>query len=670
MHDNTLRLVEDCLPLDLLSERASREKNQHRGNLASLHIWWGRKPQIAARAVLYAALVPAPHDQTQRTAYLNQLIALCTTDMSISMLKQARRQIAEVHCEHWSAAGSAPLIMDLFAGGGAIPLEALRLGCTVLSGDLNPVAYLIELSTLVYPQQYPDLADLVTTWGKRVLNAVAAAVAPFYPLVPSSAGCVDLLALSGAAIPSAYLWTRTVPCPNPHCGATVPLTQHTWLVNRSKQIIALRMVPRPDQKGIDFTLSQAARPEDLDFNPDGLSYRGNARCCCCGATVVSDYVKQQGKARRLGYQLMAVVGRIPGERARFYRAAADLPEACAPDDAHCIAAINALCASSGLSVPDERIFSGDSRAFFTHLYGLERFGDLFTPRQLLVLLTMVQQVRQAHMALLAGGMEVDKARAVTTYLALLTDRLADWNSTLCKWSSTSESISNTFSRQALPMAWNFAELYPLGNGSGNLWDALERMCYTIRILSTIPDTAQVTRGPAHCCTLPDGSVDAVVTDPPYYDMTMCPTPTSPTSSMSGSSAVSAISTRSILLVSSHRRSGKPLPVLRAIRAIVWQLRPSTSRLSSVRWTRRIACSSPLPRWCSSMPTKQRPGGQQWWKPCEQLVLLSLRRGRSALKARGECGHNVRPRWRRVSSSWLANESGWSPGTMPAMCFLT
>ena len=520
MNDEPLRLIEDCLPLDIISERAAREKGQRAGNLASIHIWWGRKPMIAARAALYATLVPAPHDIIQRKAYLRQLTALCTTDVPSMTLAEVRRQIADVYAEHAHScqtdAATTPLVVDLFAGGGSIPLEALRLGCRALANDLNPVAYLIELCTLVYPQRFPDLATLVGHWGRRLFDAVRSTVSDLYPPLPVDHKNTPLSSIK-AAIPSAYLWTRTVTCPNPQCGSTVPLTQHTWLVNRPQQATALHIVPQPDLRQVAFTFAHAPSSELLGFDPEGLSARGNARCFCCGATVESSYVKREGKARRLGTQLMAAVFRYPTSRARVYLAAADITERFVPADAVLNERIAELCTARDLTMPDEPIFSGDSRAFFTHLYGLERFGDLFTPRQLLTLMTFVDQVQQAHKQMLTEGMDAELARAVTTYLAFLVDRLADWNSSLCKWAATSESISDTFSRQALPMAWNFAEIYPFGDGSGNLPDALARLVETINLLARVPSAAQITRGPAHDYHLPDSSVDAVITDPPYYD---------------------------------------------------------------------------------------------------------------------------------------------------------
>lgn len=520
MNDESLRLIEDCLPLETISERASREKAQRVGNLASLHTWWGRKPLIAARAAVYAALVPAPHDAQQRDAYLRQLVALCTVDIPPRTLALARRQISEVQRERMRVNGEhanpAPLIADLFAGGGSIPLEALRLGCAAVAGDLNPVAYLIERCTIDYPQRYPEISAQVQEWGRYWLSRTSQAVRDLYPPVPAIEQTMFDEA-EGTHGPSVYMWTRTVVCPNPQCAAVVPLTPTTLLAEKRDKVIALRMEPQPGVGRVGFRLVQARERTELDFQADDLSARGATRCPCCGATVDSSHTKREGKRRQLGTQLMAVVFRSANGRQRRYLAAADIPGLVVPDNATLDTRIAVLCAENGLSLPTEPIFDGDSRAFFTHLYGIEQFQDLFTRRQLLVLLTCIRELHHLHDEMRQAGMDADEARAITTYLALLVDRLADWNSTLCKWSPTGESLSNTFARQALPMIWNFAETNPLGDGWGNLHDALERMVETIALLSHIPTSAQILRGVAYQSGLADASVDAVVTDPPYYD---------------------------------------------------------------------------------------------------------------------------------------------------------
>ncbi|MCG8349536.1 MAG: hypothetical protein MI924_17355 [Chloroflexales bacterium] len=427
-----------------------------------------------------------------RNNYPKLSIELCnTTVVSSQALNLARRQIAEVHYECTRANDDTPtetpLVVDLFAGGGSIPLEALRLGCTTLAGDLNPVAYLIELCTLVYPQRYPELAAQVSYWGKRLLKQVQHTVSDAFPPVtmkqhpdtttaqlPLQQAEYTDSARTPGVVPSAYIWTHTVTCPNPHCGATVPLTTNTWLVNKPKKpVVALRIEPTADRQGVQFIRHEAPTCDMLGFTPDGLGTRGHTRCVCSGATVDNTHVKRQGKAGNLAVQLMAVVFHDPVHHKRHYMAAADLSPDALPLRQTLDARIARLCAETGLTVPDEQIYSGDSRAFFTHLYGFDRFGDLFTRRQLLVLLTFADQLRKLHQAMLAEGLDAEQARAIASYLGLLINRLADWNSTICKWAPTSEAISNTFARQALPMMWNFVEMYPFGIGWGNLPDALD-----------------------------------------------------------------------------------------------------------------------------------------------------------------------------------------------------
>lgn len=522
MEHEPLRLIEDCLPLDLISERAAREKRV--GSLSALHIWWGRKPQVAVRAAIYAALAPAPTDQTQRAAYLRQLDALCAIDVPEGVLIQARRQLAEIHRERVRAqgAGAVPLVVDLFAGGGTIPLEALRLGCATVAGDLNPVAYLIQRCTLDFPQRYPGIGNQVRNWGRRLVTKTRRAVAHLFPAVPlPHNGQAIPLPLGGAHaqefIPDAYLWTRTVSCPDPGCGASVPLTQTTMLAERGRRIVALRMEPQNDRRRVRFTLVEADTAAALGFATDELSSRGNARCVCCGATVDSSYVKRQGTQGRMGEQLMAMVGRAARGQPRTYIAGADVPAHLIPDLAQLRDEVATFGAELGLTLPDELIYSGDARAFTTHLYGLQRFGDLFTGRQGLVLLHTTHQLRLLHQEMLAEGLDDEQARVVSTYLALLINKLADLNSSICRWIPSSESVANTFARQAIPMTWNFAEIYPFGDGWGNLDNALTRMADLIDTLERVPAVGNVQRSSAHRSGLPDACADAVISDPPYYD---------------------------------------------------------------------------------------------------------------------------------------------------------
>ncbi len=236
MPDNDRRLIEDLIPIREISAEASREKSLRHGNISTLHLWWARRPIVAARAAVYGALVPAPSDAKERETYMARMRKLCSWDIPNGVLEQARKDILEAN------GGQPPRVLDMFAGGGSIPLEALRLGCESYAVELNPVAHIIELCTLVYPQKYgPSLIADVKKWGDWVIERAKAQLAEFYPspqseqqtnneIVQSTfTGEQSSTQSSRALTPIAYLWTRTVPCPNPSCGATVPLVRQTWL---------------------------------------------------------------------------------------------------------------------------------------------------------------------------------------------------------------------------------------------------------------------------------------------------------------------------------------------------------------------------------------------------------------------------------------------------------
>src|SRR5947209_2490029 len=250
MPNTDRRLIEDLIPIREISAEASREKSLRHGNISTLHLWWARRPIVAARAAVYGALVPAPVDPQERDTYMARMRKLCSWDVPNGVLEQARKDILEAN------GGQPPHVLDMFAGGGSIPLEALRLGCESYAVELNPVAHIIELCTLVYPQKYgPSLVADVKKWGEWVIERAKAQLAEFYPGLNSEQHVDDNLVQStftgeqnitqsnGSLTPIAYLWTRTVSCPNPTCGALVPLASQTWLRKKEGNYIALRMIP-------------------------------------------------------------------------------------------------------------------------------------------------------------------------------------------------------------------------------------------------------------------------------------------------------------------------------------------------------------------------------------------------------------------------------------------
>ena len=331
------RLIEDYLPIEAISAEASREKSVRKGHISTLHLWWARRPLVACRAAVYGALVSTSRfdvtdgPEEKRTSLSRSQAAefierLCKYPGDPRVIAEAQQHILEAHAERLTQetgnkitvadilAGHAPRpkVLDMFAGGGAIPLEALRLGCEAYALDLNPVAHIIELCTLVYPQKYgkpdknakgsvPDgtwasLADEVRYWGNWVLEKVKAEIGDLYPLIPDprapkakqSLGHSQLAISApgfetagqqefavevptGYLTPVAYLWTRTVRCKNPACGATVPLVRQTWLCKKPKRYVALKMIAPQGEKRVRFELVEATIEKGIGFDPADFS---------------------------------------------------------------------------------------------------------------------------------------------------------------------------------------------------------------------------------------------------------------------------------------------------------------------------------------------------------------------------------------------------------------
>lgn len=571
------RLIEDYLPIEAISEEASREKSVRKGHISTLHLWWARRPLVACRAAVYGALVPAsrfipengPDNKKQSLGRANAakfIERLCKYPGNPRVIAEAQEHILEAHAERLTTetgkkvtvedivSGKAPRpkVLDMFAGGGAIPLEALRLGCEAYALDLNPVAHIIELCTLVYPQKYgkPDpnahgmtgskndkgettwggLAQEVRYWGNWVLEKVRAEIGDLYPLIPDPEHKgkkqpfqVDYLkdhptddVPPGYLMPVAYLWTRTVKCKNPNCKASVPLVKLTWLCKKAGRYVALNMIAPRGKKQVRFEVVEARSESGLGFDPAGFSKGGNATCPFCGTVADTDYVKAEGCAGRIAKQLMAVACTRSGKQGKIYLATDNVANA-VPDDKAISKHINKLCKDTGLTVPDEPIVTDAKNSCWTYLYGLKTFGDIFDLRQTLSMITFAATTSLAREEAKRIGVEHDAANALAANMALLVSRLADKLSTLARWDNSRENCQGTFGRQALPMVWDYVEPNPLGEASGGASGALGWITDAISIQAGLVLPADVRRGSATQLPWSNAVVDAVVSDPPYYD---------------------------------------------------------------------------------------------------------------------------------------------------------
>ena len=548
------RLIEVALPLAALNREAAREKSIRHGHPSTLHLWWSRKPLAACRIVLLASLLPDPADPQAPAAYLTALDALprpaalprdweqrdqaarrrerllaflarlaaweSTTDAAL--LAHARQLVA-LACE-----GEPPPVLDPFCGGGSIPLEAQRLGLAAHASDLNPVAVLITRALVTIPALFagrppvhPDaqarlgeaalrgaagLAADVRAYGRWLRDEAARRIGHLYPAVRGE-GTDALLT------PIAWLWARTARCPNPACGAQMPLVSKWRLSDKpGRKVWVEPLVDRTTTPPtIRFTVkSGSGRP------PEGTVNRRGATCIACGTAVPFPHIRAEGKAGRMSARLMAIVAE--GVRGRVY-----LP----PDDEH-----ERIAASARPAWAPEAWLPQNPRDFKTPNYGMPTFADLFTARQLVALTTFTDLIAEARervradavaaglpnddVPLAAGGTGARAyADAVAVYLALALDRLADYGSAICLWHAGRETICHTYARQALPMVWDFAEANPLGEASGGFLTALD---YSANALTTVPATVFGTVSCASATDLaPLEPRPVVSTDPPYYD---------------------------------------------------------------------------------------------------------------------------------------------------------
>lgn len=546
------RLIEVDLPIKRISEHARREKSIRHGHISTLHIWWARRPLAACRAVVCAALWLDPADpecpdafrqtvriemsrwvkdnlrllsneslqrfigfqknpsklddnKELRAALFDFIADFANWDNSTikEFLDTSRTLTESAHEALGGASGTKPLVVDPFAGGGAIPLEALRVGADVFANDLNPIPILLNKVVLEYIPKYgTHLADEVHKWGEWIKREAKKELTEFYPDE------------TDGAAPIAYLWARTIRCEGPNCGSEVPLIRSLWL-KKNSPAVAFKIVPQPKQKRVFLEVIENAKPADVK---EGTVKRSSATCPCCGYTTPADRVRTQFLGRKGGAsdaRLLAVVTSRPGVSGRSYRVATENDMEIAKT---AVARLEKLVASDlgGRALPSEQLPYLRS-IFNINLLGVTEWQELFTPRQLLALTTLVRTLERAQEKLRSEG-SADISDAISTVLALAIDRQADYGSSLCRWVPAGEFMGNTFGRQALGIIWDFAEANPVGNGSGNFEGALEwveRVCRNIALSNLSVGHVQQASATKH--PLPDDSASAVVTDPPYYD---------------------------------------------------------------------------------------------------------------------------------------------------------
>ncbi len=530
-------MAEVDFPIAVVSKHAAREKSIRHGHPSTLHLWWARRPLASSRAVLLGLLWPDPCDPLCPEGFKQKArellprvqgpVGLTDEDLRKALLKfigdfanwdlAANRNYLEVSRALVKAAHGEepPLVVDPFAGGGSIPVEALRLGCETFASDLNPVACLILKVMLEdIPRHGPKLAEELRRAGAEIKKQAERELADFYPKDPDG------------ATPIAYLWARTVRCESPNCGAEIPLTRSLWLCKKAKRRRALRShVVRPvgEPPRVEFEVFEPRAEKDV---PAGTVTRAKATCVACSAVLPPTRVRAQLSAQRgganvvfdkrgrrvAGAVLLAVVTLVPGEAGRRYRLASDRdygPVRSARRTLELMCSTQVV--ASGLSaVPDEAVVQArvaKNSPFRFHLYGFESFGAVSTIRQQLYLATLARLVR-------ASG----TSPSLRDCLSIIMNRAANAGTSLCRWHNSGEKLEGMFSRQAVSMVWDFCEGSPLSESTGGLTGAFEWVFAVVQeIVGLGLRPGQAQQADAVESPLADLSTQVWFTDPPYYD---------------------------------------------------------------------------------------------------------------------------------------------------------
>lgn len=517
------RYIEDVLPLVELNKYA--QKGGGIGSLNAMHPYFARRPLTASRAMTLAALVDAPRTEAERKALEDLLVELSSEEWpdKPALLQRARELIRQAH------GGRAPKVLDPFAGGGSMPLEAMRLGCEATALDLNPVAYLALIASVVYPQQFNELQERddgtlpglqsggepsyklvedVRYWAEWVMQQAELQIGDCYPIDPDG------------AVPVAYLWAKTITCP--HCGGEIPLIKRRWLHKRKgKTPVAYRL--EVDRENKTYTVEILEGEAAVRSKPGQGTMRGaTVECIYCGTPSERERIVEQGQAGQIGQHLLVVVLNREDETGRDFR-----PATAADRAAYALAEKKlAQVEAEGFDfwgferllsvVPDEPTPPSRARSVSIRLYGVTEWGHLFNDRQLLAILALGQEIRAVRDLL--TNENADYARAIALYIDCILAKHILYNSKIARW-IPQRGHATAMARHDIPMMWDYTEANPFCGLAGSWASVLRMVLYSIANLVKFdgkPATVRlgsVTQLPAKWT----GQFAAVITDPPYYD---------------------------------------------------------------------------------------------------------------------------------------------------------
>jgi putative DNA methylase len=501
------KLIEAALPLEAINAESAREKSIRYGHPSTLHLWWARRPLAAARAVIWSSLVDDPSarpeefpteeaqaKERKRLFRLLEKLVKWENSSNESVIEEAKAEILK------STGGNPPALLDPFSGGGTIPFEAQRLGLEAHACDLNPVAVMINKAMIEMPQRFsgqhpvhPEakrqegfpgasgLAEDVRRYGEWMQTQAFKRVGHMYPKAKDELGQERTV--------MAWIWARTVKCPNPACEREMPLVK-SFQLSKKKGFLA-HVSPMAERGGVRYILKEGASALA------GTVERSGARCVFCGAPVGFAYIRSAGQAGLMGERLIAIAAE--GASGRVFIAPCGLQE-------------EAALVPKPEAYPSGPL-SGKAKQN-VGLYGFKETGDLFTNRQLTALATLSGLIKEAGEKVRADGGSEEYAKALCAYLAFAVNKLADNNSSIVSWNINRDGLRNTFSRQAIPMSWDYAEANPFSSSAGCFANCID---WIARFLDSAGGGKQGVARQLDAQS-DSGLRDAIVsTDPPYYN---------------------------------------------------------------------------------------------------------------------------------------------------------
>jgi len=568
------KFIEWDLPLKEISEESARERSIRHGHPSTLHIWWARKPLGSSRATNFASLIDLPESSEKRNEIKELIKDITPWEAVKNGNSEAVKKAREIVLNQFE---DPPKVLDPFAGGGSIPLEGSRVGCDVYASDYNPVAVFIEKATIEWPQKYGidieiplekaleselDASDytskqiekydntqkkdkeskievdllshLVQKYANRVLKDTKEEIGQFYPK-ESSKGLIGEGTPKNDEgwIPVCYVWSRTIPCQNPNCNAQIPLINNFFLAKKKNIDIAFKPIVDDKKEKVTFEIikgNELQKAIKNGFDPGkGTVSRANAECLVCGQVTEAKFTKKLAKEGKMEDRMIAVVFRHPNETGKRYRIATE-------DDIKTYKKAKKYLKNKlndlnwiETPIPKEKMPPTDTYGIDVQRYTEnEEWGELFNDRQLLSMLVFIEKIKETYSLIkkdcsnyISGDLIQNKekfSKAVIGYLGIIHSNLVDFNSKLCVLNSTGgRGVAHTFGRQALRIAWDYAETNVF-NPVGASWESCTKNNLKVirKLTNFSAEPGNVSLNSAQDISN-ERSFDAIFTDPPYYD---------------------------------------------------------------------------------------------------------------------------------------------------------